>query len=282
MDNNVHKYDVDQSMQVLQVNNLTIVKLGGSVITHKGSSPPTINQENLPRIAQELKTCTSQLIVILGGGAHGHQAAHKFGFDNDETPTQQLLQGVPSIRHNMSLLSLEVETVLNEVGIGGIVIPPFVLAALHDREIDTFSLTPIQNALQSRLTVITHGDVCFDTKLGASILSGDTIAVYLARELKAKSLFIGTDVDGVLEEDPKNNPKATHVTEINSTNIDSVLKGTGPSAATDVTGGMAKKLEELFTLSGHDINIAIFNLQVPGRLSSLLLGEATICTRIQP
>lgn len=269
-------------MQVLEVNNLTIVKLGGSVITHKGSSPPAMNQENLPRIAHELQTCTSQLIVILGGGAHGHQAAHRFGFDRSKTPTNQLLQGVPYIRHNMSILSLEIERVLNKTGIGSVVMPPFVLATLHNKEIDTFSLKPIQRALQSSLTVITHGDVCFDSKLGAAILSGDTIAVYLARELNAKSLFIGTDVDGVLEEDPKDNPGASHITKIDSTNRDSVLSKTGPSAATDVTGGMAKKLEELFTLNAQDIDIAIFNLQVPGRLSSLLSGKPTICTKIQP
>jgi isopentenyl phosphate kinase len=48
-----------------------------------------------------------------------------------------------------------------------------------------------------------------------------------------------------------------------------------------VTGGMAKKIGELLELSNKDIEIAIFNLLVAGRLTDLLLGTPTICTRIR-
>ncbi|MHA2067099.1 MAG: hypothetical protein ACXABY_22255, partial [Candidatus Thorarchaeota archaeon] len=74
---------------------------------------------------------------------------------------------------------------------------------------------------------------------------------------------------------------AVHIEIINSTNIDSVLSKAGPSSATDVTGGMAKKLGDIFTLDGLDINIAVFNLRVPGRLSTLLSGETPKCTLIR-
>ncbi len=262
------------------MNGLTIVKLGGSVITHKNLSPPTVNRENLFRIAQELKTSTESLIVILGGGAHGHQAAHKYGFGDLSIPPQ-LLQGIISIRHNMSVLSLAVEEILNEAGVHGVVLPPFLVASLNNKGIVNFQTSLFQKAIQSGFTIITHGDVCFDESLGASILSGDTIAVYLAKELKATSLYIGTDVDGVLEEDPKTNPEAVHIEIIDATNIDSVLDKAGPSSATDVTGGMEKKLVDIFTLSGLAIDIAIFNLGVPGRLSTLLSGKTPPCTRIR-
>ena len=266
---------------MLDVNSLTIVKLGGSVITHKDLSPPTVNRENLLRIAQELKTSTESLIVILGGGAHGHQAAHRYGFGDLSTPPEQLLQGIPSIRHNMSVLSLAVEEILNEAGVHGVVLPPFLVASLNNKEIASFQTSLFHKAIRSGLTVITHGDVCFDESLGASILSGDTIAVYLAKELKATSLYIGTDVDGVLEEDPKTNPEAIHMEIIDTTNIDSVLGRAGPSSATDVTGGMEKKLAEIFTMTDLDIDVAIFNLGVPGRLSALLSGKTLPCTRIR-
>jgi len=257
------------------------VKLGGSVITHKGSSPPTVNEENLLRIAQELRTSRESLIVILGGGAHGHQAAHKHGFGVLSTPSEQLLQGVPSIRHNMSVLSLAVEEALNEAGIHAVVLPPFLMASLNNKRIVNFQTSLIQQAIQSGFTVITHGDVCFDESLGASILSGDTIAVYLAKELKANSLYIGTDVDGVLEEDPKTDPDAVHIEIIDTSNIDSVFSKAGPSSATDVTGGMKKKLVDIFTLANLNIDIAIFNLGVPGRLSALLSGKTPPCTMIR-
>lgn len=258
------------------------MKLGGSVITHKGSSPPTTNDENLSRIAKELKTYKEKLVVVLGGGAHGHQAAHSYGFGHATTPKERLLMGIPHIRHNMSILALKVESALNDEGIPTIVVPPFTIAILRNKLIKDFSITIIKKALESGCAVVTHGDVCFDEERAASILSGDTIAVYLARQLDAKSIYIGTDVDGVLDDNPKLNPSAKYIPVIDHSNKEDVLSKTGPSMNTDVTGGMAKKVNELLELAKQDLDIIIFNLTIPGRLTSILLGEPIICTRIKP
>ncbi|MFW9798922.1 MAG: isopentenyl phosphate kinase [Candidatus Thorarchaeota archaeon] len=263
------------------LNNLTVVKLGGSVITHKDSSPPSVDKENLYRIARELGSHTGELILVLGGGAHGHQAAHNHGFGNSSTPRDHLLRGVPSIRHNMTMLSLEVEHALNREGVRAVVLSPFTMTILHDSEIADFTTEIIRKTLDSELVTVMHGDVCFDDVRGASILSGDTIAVYLAREMKAKALYLGTDVDGIFEEDPRANSGAAHIDTIDLSRREAILARTGPSSVTDVTGGMEKKLGEIFTLTGQGIDIAIFNLGVPGRLSDLLLGKPTVCTRIQ-
>lgn len=262
------------------MNNLAIVKLGGSVITHKESSPPTVNKENLYRIARELGNHDGQLIVVLGGGAHGHQAAHKYGFGKNSTTREALLEGVSPIRHSMTVLSLEIEQVLNSEGVQAVVLPPFTMVTLQDRKIADFPTEMIQRTLDSGLVAVTHGDVCFDNTLGASILSGDTIAVYLTKEMKAKALYIGTDVDGVLEDDPRINPKAKHIEVIDTSRWNAIIAKTGPSSATDVTGGMKKKLNEISTLVGLDVDIAIFNLGIANRLSSLLSGTSTVCTRI--
>ena len=258
------------------------MKLGGSVITHKESSPPSINDKNLSRIAKELKTHKDGLIIVLGGGAHGHQAAHSYGFGNPVTKKERLLLGIPHIRHNMSMLALDVESILNKEGIPTVVIPPFTVSTLNDKKIQNFSTSIIEKVLESGSAVLTHGDVCFDEELGASILSGDTIAVHLARMLDVKSVYIGTDVDGVLDDDPSKNPSAKHVPIIDHSNKDDILTKTGPSKSTDVTGGMSKKVSELLELAEHNIHVVIFNLTVPGRLTSLLSGETTICTRIMP
>ncbi|MFX1601850.1 MAG: isopentenyl phosphate kinase [Promethearchaeota archaeon] len=263
------------------LNNLVIVKLGGSVITHKESSPPTVNKDNVYRIARELRTHDGELIVVLGGGAHGHQAAHKYGFGKKSTIREVLLEGVSPIRHSMTVLSLEIEQILNREGVRAVVLPPFTMVTLQDRKIADFPTEMIQRTLDSGLVAVTHGDVCFDNILGASILSGDTIAVYLAKEMKARALYIGTDVDGVLEDDPRVNPKAKHIEVIDTSRWNAIIAKTGPSSATDVTGGMKKKLNEISTLVELDIDIAIFNLGVSNRLSSLLSGASTVCTRIQ-
>jgi isopentenyl phosphate kinase len=135
-------------------------------------------------------------------------------------------------------------------------------------------------SIRSGLAIITHGDVCFDDVRGASILSGDTILVHLAKVLDAESVYIGTDVDGVYEADPKDNPDARIIPTIDKSNIDRVLLGAGSSKATDVTGGMAAKLADLAKLAGMKREIAVFNLSIPGRLEAMLSRKPVVCTRI--
>lgn len=260
---------------------LTIVKLGGSVITFKDSSPPKVNEENLARIARELQTRQGELILVLGGGAHGHQAAHSHGYGDPKSPKDLLLKGIAPIRHNMSELAMAVETSLNGECIPAVVIPPFCTTILKNGLIQDFPTNIIQKALDNGLVVVTHGDVCFDEESTASILSGDTIAVYLAEQMDAETILIGTDVDGVMDDNPKLNPSAKHIPVINQENMDSILSKAGPSTNTDVTGGMAKKLSELLELTKQNREIIIFNLTVPDRLKSLLQKESTVCTRIQ-
>ncbi len=266
---------------VIQLKFLTIVKLGGSVITYKSSSPPKINETNLDRIAHELQAYRGDLIIVLGGGAHGHQAAHHHGFADSKSPKELLLKGIPSIRHNMSTLASYVESSLNKVGIPAIVLPPFCSVILRQGLIHEFPTNIFRKSLDNELVVVTHGDVCFDETRTASILSGDTIAVHLAKQLNAKSILIGTDVDGVLDGNPKDNPSAKHIPIINQENKKVILSKVGPSTSTDVTGGMAKKVSELLKITRPDRQIIIFNLAVPDRLKSLLQNESTICTRIQ-
>ena len=264
-----------------ELDDITIIKLGGSVITRKDSMPPEVNDEYIHRIAKELIGYDGKLIVVLGGGAHGHQAAHKYGYGDPNTSPNLLLDGIPHIRHNMTLLSTFIEQVFNKEGLPAVVLSPFMFVILNNDEIEKFPLEMIKNILSKNLVLIIHGDVCIDKTKSASILSGDTIAAYLARNLAAKRVLIGTNVDGVLETDPQVDPNAKYIPLINKSNQDLILKNTGPSSTTDVTGGMNKKIRELLTLANQNIEVVVFNLLVPGRLSDLLKGNSTVCTRIQ-
>jgi isopentenyl phosphate kinase len=263
------------------MNLLTVVKLGGSVITYKDSSPPSLNEKVLFRIAGEFVEFDDPLIVVLGGGSYGHQAAKRFGFGDATTSPEQLIEGIPVIRRNMSLLATQVESIFSNEGMPSVIVTPFASTIMQDRSVKKFSVDVIRKALNAGLLVLTHGDVCFDENRGASILSGDTIAVYLAKALGAKRVLLGTDVDGVYEKDPSSDTTAELVPFVTPKNLQTVLSSTGPSTTTDVTGGMYRKLEELLSLASLEIETAIFNLTVPNRLKKILHGKDIPCTRLQ-
>ncbi len=262
------------------MNVVTIVKFGGSVITHKNVSPPKVNSEVLSRIIGEIGIHHQGLVLVLGGGAHGHQPAHSFGYGSSSTPRESLLSGIPVIRRNMTNLSETVNREFRLAGFPAVVISPFMFVTMTNGEILSFPTLVFSNAIDAGISVITHGDVCFDSICGASILSGDSIVVHLVRELGAKRVLVGTNVDGVFDSDPMTNPDARVIPLINSENQDEVMAVTGPSESTDVTGGMNRKLSELLSIAGLNREIVIFNLLVPDRLKALLNREPVLCTRI--
>ena len=58
---------------------MIILKLGGSVITRKDASKPTLDPVNLDRIAQEIaRANVGELIIIHGAGSFGHLHARKY------------------------------------------------------------------------------------------------------------------------------------------------------------------------------------------------------------
>jgi isopentenyl phosphate kinase len=263
-----------------QLNKPIILKFGGSAITFKDKSPPEVNRPVLEQAAKELTSAKNPVVLVLGGGAHGHQAAHSHGYGSSDTPKTTLIRGISSIRHNMSLLALEVESILSNHGLEAVVLPPFSFVRLNDGAIEEFPIGTIRKCLESSIITIVHGDVCFDESRGASILSGDTIVSHLANELDAQSIYLGTNVDGLFDDNPVDNPSAALITELSLSNRDQVLFRTGTSSSTDVTGGMSRKITDLLSLSNTESEIAIFNLMIPGRLQALLENRQTICTRV--
>ncbi len=260
---------------------LLVVKLGGSAITHKSSSPPKINPKVIANAAEDLRAHKGNVIVVLGGGAHGHQAAKKYGYGNQTTPRGILLEGIPEIRHNMDDLATQVEHVFVQKGIRPVVINPFSFVVMDNGMVDSFPMEIIRLALDANIVIITHGDVCFDRTRGASILSGDVIISQIVRELNASRVLLGTNVDGLFLQDPHNNPNAELIPLVTTANKEIMKKLAGESSDVDVTGGMALKVQQILEMTHPNREIILFNLLVPHRLLRILRGERVICTRFE-
>jgi isopentenyl phosphate kinase len=80
-------------------------------------------------------------------------------------------------------------------------------------------------------------------------------------------------VDGVYEGDPLRDPAARHVPEISAANWPRVRAVLGGSHATDVTGGMLTKVEEMVDLVRElpNLTVHIITGEQPGALEAALL-----------
>jgi isopentenyl phosphate kinase len=94
-----------------------------------------------------------------------------------------------------------------------------------------------------------HGDACIDTsERKTTILSGDTLFVYLCGVYRPTYAVFLADVDGVLTGPPDSIPPPELIREINVNDLGKGVSGVAGSietsqAAHDVTGGMRQKLD---------------------------------------
>lgn len=99
-------------------------------------------------------------------------------------------------------------------------------------------------------------------------VTSDSIAAYVAKRLGAAKLILVTDVDGIFIEDPKENAEAEVMQEISAQKL---LK---LGRRTSVDRFLPKLLLEA------SLDCYVVNGKYPMRVSHIMEGQRTICTRI--
>lgn len=234
---------------------VTVLKLGGSVITDK-SQAETVDRAALDRAADAIAESPDDLLVVHGGGSFGHHHADAHGVS--EAAGTYDGDAVADIHGGMCRLNDAVVTALRAAGLDPVPIHP--LSAGHrdaNGDLDLPADGP-RTLLAEGFTPVVHGDLVAHAGRGVTVLSGDEIVVSLASSLGADRVGLCSTVPGVLDED------GTVVPRIDSA---SDVEALGGSDATDVTGGMAGKVRALLDLSA---SAWIFDLEA---LPAFLAGE---------
>jgi len=227
-----------------------VLKLGGSVVTEK-DAPETVAEGRLARAARALGAAGTGgdrgLVVVHGGGSFGHHHASAHGVSR--TSGTRDPAAVREVHAAMRRLNGAVVDALAAEGVPAVPVAPLSVAARADDGALALPLESTRTALGEGFVPVLHGDVVAHEGRGATIISGDELVVALARGLAADRVGLCSAVPGVLDEDG----------EVVETirEFEAVADAVGASDATDVTGGMAAKVEELLAL---DVPASIFDL----------------------
>jgi isopentenyl phosphate kinase len=227
---------------------LTVLKLGGSVITHK-EQPETADDDAIETAVDTIASTMSsedRLVVVHGAGSFGHHYAAKHGVSNTEGTYDA--SAVTEIHRSMCALSEYIVDALHGHEIQALPIRPLSVASRADNDLQ-FPSRQIATMLAEGFVPVTHGDPTIHDSGGVRILSGDEIVVSLAAQLNADRVGVCSTVPGVLDED------GDVIGTIDS--YDEVAEALGESEATDVTGGMAGKVTQLLDL---DVPASVFDL----------------------
>lgn len=245
--------------------NLTVLKIGGSIITDRSSPTPRALPDEIERIAGEIADTHQNLIVVHGAGSYGHQIASRLRL-NERFDAR----GVVETHRSVKELNAMVVDALVSAGVAAVPVHPFSCALLDNGRIREMPVNHIMKMLECDMVPVLHGDVAMDTVQGAGILSGDQIVPYLATSLVADLIGVGSNTDGVLDDSGQT------IGVITPGSFEDIRMHIGGSAHTDVTGGMLNKVQELLSIANSGgINSRIFNAQKPGSIRELLEGAET-------
>jgi isopentenyl phosphate kinase len=244
---------------------LVILKIGGSVITDKGSVS-SARQDEIDRISGEIasfiRDSGSNLIIVHGAGSFGHPQAMKYRLDERFDAEGAYLTHV-SVK---TLNSMVVDS-LNRAGAHALPVHPLSSCLLENGKLVEFQLGQVKLMLERGIIPVIHGDVVMDRIKGAKVLSGDRIIPYIAASLNATKIGAGSDVDGVMDE------RGNVIKKITPLSFAGMKKNIRGSTSTDVTGGMLGKVSELLELAGKGISSRIFNASRKGEVLRFLYGE---------
>jgi len=255
--------------------NLVFLKLGGSLITVK-EQPHTPRLEVIERLANEIAEARAQdpgLLILLGhgSGSFGHVPASKYKTHQGVQSTEEWVGFIEVWRQAAELNQLVLRA-CEGAKLPALALAPSAMVLACRGTVASWNPEPILLALKERLIPVIYGDAVFDIELGGTILSTEELFAHLVGHIQpSRLLFAGNEL-GVWADYPE---KTKLLPEITPGSFPQIKAGLSGSAATDVTGGMADKVNQIVSLVKifPDLRASIFSGEVPGDVRRALLGE---------
>jgi isopentenyl phosphate kinase len=259
---------------------LTILKIGGSVITDKNSELAARTQE-INRLAEEIqKASVNHLLIVHGGGSFGHPSAQRYSITDGLKEDSQKI-GFSETHHVMTVLNGLVMDSLIWHAVPAVSVTPSSCIITENGRIKHFEDAAVRALLKMGFMPVLYGDAVMDVKLGFTILSGDQLVSSLALRLNAGRIVFGVDVDGLYDADPKVEKTARMFRHLNPEELTGLQGKLCKPTACDVTGGMFGKVMELLPAVERGIPVTIINASKPGHVCRVLEGKLVEGTVIE-
>lgn len=259
--------------------NLILIKLGGSAITDK-TKRKVANLKVINQLTKEIARArqkTNDLILIAHGqGSFAHVPAKKYR-TKEGNINKNSAYGAALVRQECIELNSIVLYSLINAGLPAVTYEPNTFLIAKSKKLKALFSEPIAAALKSGLIPVVYGDVITDEKIGWTIFSGEEILNILALKLKPSfkpKLIIEVGLtEGFLDE---NGQTISQITSKNYKSIAKLLKG---SHGTDVTGGMQLKVKEALSIAKKGIPTILISSR-PGNLHKAILNTSVPGTKI--
>ncbi len=254
---------------------LIYLKLGGSLITEK-DQPETARRDVLERVAREVAQARREfprlrLVVGHGSGSFGHVSAQRYGTRRGVGSPAQWY-GFAVTADAAARLNRIVAACFLEAGLPVWSVQPSVGLRCRDGKVMEGPAETVRMAVERGLLPLIHGDVAFDSVRGGTIASTEEIFEQMADRFPPVRIVLAGELEGVYTSDPRRDPTAVLLREITPASLGSLSVALGASHATDVTGGMAAKVEQSLRMvdAAEGLEVIVCGGLTPGAIFAAL------------
>ncbi|MHA2319953.1 MAG: isopentenyl phosphate kinase [Candidatus Hodarchaeales archaeon] len=267
-----------------------ILKIGGSSISNKMllykalktkstediKAVLTLDYSIIEQIAAEIgalfKGGMKNMIILTGVGSPGHFTVLRYGlhkgFSGDVSQHIGLLDAQIAVnRLRQSLLEAFFKN--------GMPVVQVYASSIYESD----KMRIIRGDTKIGVIPVISGDMVPDKTMGYSVLSGDQILLDLVKKFRPKKIILGSDVDGLFDSDPKFNPNAQLIPEVNGSEIEEIIQQLEGGDASGQMKGKLIEVKHLLELGFKDI--ILLNINKPGVLNQALNDNTGRFTRFQ-
>lgn len=238
-----------------------IIKLGGSLITHKHSGRPVLRLDIVRKLAHELVRLRrsghlGQCIILHGASSFGHPLVFSHRL-NDRRLSHRAIPMVSQTIQSVNSLTMLITKQLLSAGLPVIALQTTSLVTGNENQWKFLGQKVLQQILLSGGIPLLSGQMVVSDNGRSVVLSADKLAIILAELLPTTRIIFCTDVDGVYAHFPP------YANELPIEHIDRYELGkfirsqTIQKKSTDVTGAMIGKLQAIAAL--HHGTVIIVN-----------------------
>lgn len=256
--------NMEENMSLLSEAQRVVVKVGTSTLTHSTGLLNIRRVEQLVCVLSDLKNAGKEIILVTSGAIG--VGAGKLGMRKrpSNMPTKQACAAL-----GQSELMYVYDKCFSEYNhnVAQVLLTRNIIEDARRKENVTNTLSRLLSL--SVVPVINENDTVSTEEIEFG--DNDTLSAIVSSIVGADLLIILTDIDGLYDSDPHQNPAAKRIPRVRVLD-DAVLAAGGSKGSEFGTGGMAAKLHAAQICMQQDIPMIIMNGCRPSKIYDLLDG----------
>lgn len=243
-----------------------VIKVGTSTLTHKTGNMNIRLVESLVKTISDIKNSGKEVVLVTSGAIGLGMAKLGLKERPKDTPSKQACAAVGQCE-----LMYMYDRLFSEynINIAQVLLTKYVLSDERKENVEN----ALERALDfGALPIVNENDVVAIDELELEVGENDSLSAMVATLVKADLLIIMSDIDGLYDKDPKDNPDAKLIARVEAID-DKIISMAGGAGSPLGTGGMATKIRAAKIATSNGIDMMIINGSSPEKLYDALDGK---------